>query len=57
MKSKIIVAAVMSAIMLCSCSDKTSGETDFTESSAASRTESTTASKTCFNGRRFHRQF
>lgn len=32
MKSKIIVAVVMSAIMLCSCSDKTSGETDFTES-------------------------
>lgn len=46
MKNKPIIAAVLSALMLCSCSESTSGEADFTDSVTASQTEQTETSRT-----------
>lgn len=45
MKNKIIIAAVLSSLILCSCGEKTSGEADFTESGTTSQTEATEASQ------------
>ncbi len=46
MKNKIIIAAVLSSLILCSCGEKTSGEADFMESGITSQTEETEASET-----------
>ncbi len=46
MKKKLIIAAMISALLLCSCGENTSSSADITESSTVSQTESTTASET-----------
>ncbi len=45
MKNKIIISAALSALILCSCGESTSGEADFTESDIALQTEETEASQ------------
>ncbi len=46
MKNKIIIAAALSALILCSCGESTSGVADISQSNTVSRTEETEASET-----------